>query len=133
MHGIPFSRMTIFPKVEYADVIRDHLTEKFPDYLCLRVDWNGVAGEMKTRLYFMHKECNKWTAIKKAAEYLGIEEENIITFGDQWNDIRMLTENKNGYALKDSYAAAFANNVTEFVCEEDGVAKELVKIFDIKL
>lgn len=131
MEYLPFSRLTIFPKVEYADVICKHLNEKYPDYLCRRVDWNGVAGEMKTRLYFAHRECDKWCAIKKAAEYLGIEEDHIITFGDQWNDLRMLTENKNGYALKGSFAQSFANKVTEFSCKEDGVAKELIKIFGL--
>ena len=131
MEYLPFSRFTIFPKVEYADVICDHLNEKYPDYLCRRVDWNGVAGAMNTRLYFAHRECNKWTAIKKAAKYLGIDEENIITFGDQWNDLQMLSENKNGYALKGSYAERFANKVTEFTCKEDGVARELMKIFNI--
>ena len=44
----------------------------------------------------------------------------------------MLTANKNGYALKGSFAESFANKVTEYTCKEDGVAKELVKIFGIK-
>lgn len=126
-----FARFTIYPKVEYADKITAYLNEKYPDYHCERVDWNGVAGEMKTRLYFLHKECNKWYAIKKAAAYLGVDEKNIITFGDQWNDRLMLVENDKGYALKGSFAETFANNVTEFPCKEDGVARELIKIFGL--
>ena len=132
MPPLAFARMTIFPSVEKADELAAILNERYPDYHCERVDWNGVAGEMKTRLYFAHKECNKWHAIRKAAALLGIKEENIITFGDQWNDRLMLTANKNGYALKGSYASDFANHVTEFTCKEDGVAKELVKIFNVK-
>lgn len=126
-----FARMTIFPRVEYADEICNYLNARYPDYHCERVDWNGIAGEMKTRLYFAHGRCNKWYAIKEAAEYLGINENNIITFGDQWNDRLMLTANPRGYALKGSFAESFANNVTEFSCKEDGVARELQKIFGI--
>lgn len=126
-----FARLTIYPRVEYADRITAYLNERYPDYCCERVDWNGVAGEMKTRLYFLHKECNKWYAIKKAASYLGIDERNIITFGDQWNDRLMLTQNDKGYALKGSFAENFANNVTEFTCKEDGVARELTRIFGL--
>ena len=132
MPSLPFARMTIFPSVDKADEICEYLNTRYPDYHCERVDWNGVVGEMKTRLYLAHKECNKWHAIRKAAKHLSIPEENIITFGDQWNDRLMLTANKNGYALKGSFAESFANKVTEYTCKEDGVAKELVKIFGIK-
>jgi len=128
--GAPFARMTIFPKVEYADEVCSYLNSRYPSYRCERVDWNDVAADMKTRLYFSHAECNKWYAIKRAADYLGIGQENIITFGDQWNDRLMLTANPNGYALRGSYAERFASKVTEHSCAEDGVARELHKIFN---
>ena len=65
------------------------------------------------------------------AEFLGIDRENILTFGDNWNDLVMLSENPNGYALKGSYAERQGIRPTEFTCKEDGVARELVKIFDL--
>jgi hydroxymethylpyrimidine pyrophosphatase-like HAD family hydrolase len=95
------------------------------------VDWNGVVADMSTRLYYRHERADKWDAVLDTAEFLGIDRKNILTFGDNWNDIQMLTENPNGYALKGSYAERQGIRSTEFTCKEDGVARELVKIFDL--
>lgn len=126
---IDAARAVIFPKVDYAQKICDHLNTVSGTSGCLRVDWNGVVGDMSTRLFFSHNRADKWNAILDTADFLGIDRKNILTFGDNWNDITMLSENPNGYALKDSYAARHGIRETEFICEEDGVARELVKIF----
>lgn len=128
---IEAARMTIFPKVEYAQKLCDYLDSIGENSCCARVDWNGIAADMSTRLYFRHERADKWNAILDSAEFLGIDRKNILTFGDNWNDIQMLSENPNGYALKNSYAAKRGIRETEFTCKEDGVARELIKIFDL--
>ena len=129
--NVDAARIVIFPKVEYAQGLHDYLSTVNDSTKCLRVDWEGVVGDMSTRLFFNNDRADKWNAVIDTAEFLGIDRKNILTFGDNWNDIQMLTENPNGYALKGSYAARQGIRETEFTCKEDGVARELVKIFDL--
>ena len=131
MPNVEMARLTILPKVEYAQKLCDHLNAIGDNSSCLRVDWNGVVADMSTRLYYRHELADKWNAVLDTAEFLGIDRENILTFGDNWNDLVMLSENPNGYALKGSYAERQGIRPTEFTCKEDGVARELVKIFDL--
>ena len=128
---IDAARIVIYPRIEYAQRLHSHLNTVSDSAICLRVDWDGVVGDMSTRFFFSHKRADKWNAVLDTAEFLGIDRENIITFGDNWNDIQMLSENPNGYALKGSYAERQGIRSTEFTCKEDGVARELVKIFDL--
>ena len=128
---IDAARIVIYPRIEYAQRLHSHLNTVSDSAICLRVDWDGVVGDMSTRFFFSHKRADKWNAVLDTAEFLGIDRENILTFGDNWNDIQMLSENPNGYALKGSYAERQGIRSTEFTCKEDGVARELVKIFDL--
>jgi hydroxymethylpyrimidine pyrophosphatase-like HAD family hydrolase len=55
----------------------------------------------------------------------------LIAFGDEHNDTEMLTFAGTGYAMKNAsnVLLPFADKQTDFTNEEDGVAKELAKIF----
>ena len=78
---------------------------------------------------------NKGTAIKFLSSYYAIPLRNCIAFGDGENDIEMIQKIENGYAMKNgsSVVKVPANKITEFNNDHDGVARELAKIFNIKI
>ncbi len=45
---------------------------------------------------------NKWDAIMNILDYVGVDEENVYTFGDEMNDFAMIKNCKNGVALHNS-------------------------------
>lgn len=77
---------------------------------------------------------DKWYAVKRAADACGVEEENIITFGDAVNDRMMITRAANGFVLCNGNPAfvesvqADGARVTEYPCAEGGVGREIRKL-----
>ena len=77
---------------------------------------------------------DKWFAVKRAADIFGIPNENIITFGDEVNDRRMILSAGHGFvlcngnkALQEEALAAGAG-VTELPCAEGGVGHEIRRL-----
>ena len=70
---------------------------------------------------------NKYLAIKNLCKELNINEDNVIAFGDDLNDIDMLKKLKNAYAMKNSLdnIKAISHHISEFDNEHEGVRKEL--------
>lgn len=77
---------------------------------------------------------DKWEAIKYLLEKEKITEQNVIAIGDNINDKIMIQNAGLGIAMKGSTPVVqeIANIVTEFSNNEDGVAKELEKILELK-
>ena len=70
------------------------------------------------------RAADKWHAVARVAGEMGIPRENIVTFGDAWNDFTMLREAGQGYALLGSAAADQPDipHTTRLRCAEGGVA-----------
>jgi len=102
------------------EIISDILAEFFE----LRIFPNN--GENWYQI--MHKSASKINAISYLANMKGIELQDVIAFGDDYNDVDMLKGCGVGVAVEN--AVAEAKQVTDYVCEsndEDGVAKYLEK------
>ncbi|MBR3694197.1 MAG: HAD family hydrolase [Erysipelotrichales bacterium] len=72
---------------------------------------------------------NKATAIAKAVAHFGFTMENVMVFGDSYNDIEMLREAKIGVCMGNG--SDDAKEAADYVCEsmwEDGIAKFLAKM-----
>lgn len=76
---------------------------------------------------------NKGTVAKFLSSYYAIPLTNTYSFGDGENDIEML-QKSNGYAMKNGshIAKLISGKITSHTNDEDGVAKQLIEIFDLK-
>lgn len=79
-------------------------------------------------LEFLNKAVNKGTGVKLLAEHLGINQEEVMTFGDAENDLDMIIYAGMGIAMKNGFEEVkeVANYITDSN-EEDGVAKAIEK------
>lgn len=84
-------------------------------------------------LYGTH--ISKSRAISEVANHYSIDNDHIIVFGDSDNDIEMLRDFKHSYVMKNGNPVLFeeAKHITEFDNNNEGVAKELVKLFDVRV
>lgn len=75
---------------------------------------------------------NKATFVKFLSSYYAIPLMNCYTFGDGDNDMEMIKKS-NGYAMKNGNRTAklMSRLITSYDNENDGVAKELVDIFNL--
>lgn len=94
----------------------------------LEVDsWGGAMNLLE----FSPKGVNKAFALERLLTSLGLSQEDLIAFGDEHNDTEMLAFAKVGYAMKNTnpMLLAFADEQLPWTCNEDGVAKQLRKLF----
>ena len=77
------------------------------------------------RCSVLRKDVDKWHGVSYVARVLGIDEENIYAFGDQWNDVMMTANAAHGYGMLGSLCAVTSRFVTRLSCEEFGVADVL--------
>ena len=109
-------------KYALANEMRKHFNNE------IEIDsWGGPLNILE----FSPKGVNKAYALNYLLKTLNISQDNLIAFGDEHNDTEMLAFAGTGYAMKNANEVLlpFANKQTEFTNEEDGVAKELEKIF----
>ena len=83
-------------------------------------------------LEFLPKEANKGTALANLSSSLSIAREEIVAFGDSWNDIPMLKWAGHSVAVANAKpeVQAIADEITG-TCDEDGVAKALARLFHL--
>lgn len=76
----------------------------------------------------------KGMALRFISAYFNIPLERIYAFGDSDNDVDMLSAGVNSYAMRNgTYIAKMAaSKITRFTNEENGVAKELKRIFKLQ-
>ncbi len=78
------------------------------------------------------KKVSKANTLEELRVLENIDKENVLVFGDADNDIEMLSNYKNSFLMKNGnpMLKGFANNVTEFDNNNDGVIRELEKFFN---
>ena len=88
----------------------------------------NLGGEHRCLIY--PAAADKWYAIAEAARRMGFAREEVICFGDSWNDITMLREAGQGYAvLGGSVIAQYDyRTTTRLSCDEGGVADIIDRI-----
>ncbi len=109
-------------KYALADDMRKHFNYE------IEIDsWGGPLNILE----FSPKGVNKAYALNYLLKTLNVSQDDLIAFGDEHNDTEMLSFAGTGYAMKNAsdVLLPFADKQTEFSNEEDGVAKELEKIF----
>lgn len=79
------------------------------------------------------KDVDKWNALEELIKIMDVSKEEVITIGDNANDMKMIKNAGLGIAMGES--APYVKDVADEVTlnnDEDGVAVALKKIFDIK-
>ncbi|MBM7643467.1 HAD family hydrolase [Streptococcus loxodontisalivarius] len=97
----------------------------------LEVDsWGGPLNILECS----PKGINKAYALTYLLNALGMSRQDLIAFGDEHNDTEMLALAQTGYAMKNASQTLlpFADKQLNYSNEEDGVAKELQKLFLFK-
>lgn len=74
---------------------------------------------------------SKGNALRRLCNYYGISMEETMVFGDYLNDRNMLEITPNSYAMVNGHEEVkkFCSHVTEYSNNEDGVIRELEKVF----
>ena len=80
-------------------------------------------------------DISKSKAIQEVASFYSIDKNHVIVFGDSDNDVEMLRDFKHSYVMRNGNPSLFgiAHNITDFTNNDDGVAKELIKLFNIRI
>ncbi|HHV34109.1 MAG TPA: HAD family phosphatase [Syntrophomonadaceae bacterium] len=82
-----------------------------------------------TYLEVNHPRATKGTALKKLAEWMGISREQVVAFGDSYNDLKMLEYAGYGFAVANAYPEVCARaRYTTASNNEDGVALALQEL-----
>ena len=80
------------------------------------------------------KDVDKWNALEEIIGLMNISKEEVVTIGDNANDLKMITNAGLGVAMGES--APYVKQSADIIAptnDEDGVAIILNKIFDLKL
>lgn len=93
--NIPFIKYTIYHPVDAESAIRGEFQEKWG-----RTHQLVCAGN--NYMDVMDLNANKGSGLKKIQEYLGITKEETMAFGDNINDMEMLANAAESYAVGDS-------------------------------
>lgn len=102
--------------------IKEEVLEQFP------LSVKGMITDNGTLCQIINANASKWTAIKSIAMKLGIENKDIIAFGDDINDLDMIENAGTGVAMGN--AETKIKKVAKYVTDtnqNDGVAKFLTE------
>ena len=107
---------------------REDLSEsKFKDYF-------EITSSELTRIEFVPKGITKVNAIARIAQYLNINQSEVVAIGDGENDIEMIKYAGYGVAMGNATEIVKKNaNIITDTNDNDGVAKVLVKLKEQKL
>lgn len=89
--------------------------------------WGGPDGVLE----IVPKGVNKAYALEKLTKALGYTREQVIAFGDEFNDVEMFQYAQTSYAVKNASERLIghADEILNWTNEEDGVAKKLSELF----
>lgn len=133
-----------YEKLEYIE----DLTQIENDILKVTIcDWDGVENNSYNSFKEFEKEfkiaiaskiflditsitANKGNAIKKVIKELGIDSRNIMVFGDYLNDLEMMQNCENSYAMKNAHPEIIKASqfVTKFDNNENGVLETILEL-----
>ncbi len=111
------SKLTVIDYEGNLERMEDYLREEFGDNL-------SVTKSHKFFLELTHKDATKGKALKKLADSFGVKQENVMAFGDSFNDMDMIQYAGLGVAVANARPElkAVANLVAD-TNTSDGVAK----------
>lgn len=106
------------------------LAQEINDYFNGELEVNTWGGPLNI-LETCAKGVSKASALSYLLELFQATPKDVIAFGDEHNDIQLLQLAGVGYAMKNCSDSLlpYADRLTEFAHFEDGVAKELEKLF----
>ncbi len=113
--------LTIHPRLAGVNRFLHDLQENFGKELTVR-DW----GDPQRTIEVLNKNASKARGIEFVAHRLGYEQDQIIAFGDEMNDLDMLLFAGTSVAMGNAREAV--KNIADFVtdsCDQDGIAKFL--------
>lgn len=114
--------MLIQTKNEFASEVAQSLNQQFADYVDVRT-WGGPNAILEV----VAKGIQKAHGVSIVAKSLGIDQKDVIAFGDEHNDLEMLDYAGWGVAMANGTdaAKAISNDVTEKTNDDNGLADYL--------
>lgn len=84
-------------------------------------------------LEFLHKDGCKWRALKKYINNINIKPDEIVSFGDDSNDIELISNTGMGISMKNGIENCIkaAKKVSTFDNNNSGVSYELSRLFNL--
>ncbi|MBE0700716.1 MAG: HAD family phosphatase [Acholeplasmataceae bacterium] len=134
-----FDQLTVEPTGIVFLVFVDHqaLFEGYIEaHLRQTLSYRQWGTDRKYAIYEVYlRHISKSSAIKYLLDHYGMTYNQVIAFGDGVNDVEMIRDAHLGIAMKNGMddVKRVAKDITEFTNDEDGIAKYLVKFFDLKL
>ena len=119
-------KILVFDSKEKLDILRNGLPSEIKEKY-------GVFKSAPFLLEFSNKIATKGSAMKDLADSLGIDQDQIIAFGDEENDISLLNEAGLGVAMAN--ATDIVKKQADLIApsnEEDGVSRILEAILEGK-
>ena len=106
------------------------LAEEMRAYYHHELEINSWGGPLNI-LECAPKGVNKAFALNYLLETYGLDRKDLIAFGDEQNDTDMLAFAGTGYAMKNANPVLlpYADKQTEYTNDQDGVARQLEKLF----
>ena len=106
--------------------LAEEMRSYFKDQLEINT-WGGPLNILET----CAKGVTKASALTYVLDLFQADREDLIAFGDEHNDIQMLQLAGVGYAMKNCSQTLlpYADRMTEFSNDQDGVARELERLF----
>lgn len=112
----------------FAGAVSAELTRQFGSYVDVRT-WGGPTAILE----IVSKGIQKAKGVQEIANYLSIDQKDVIAFGDEHNDLELLDYAGWGVAMANGtdQLKGIANDVTPLSNQEDGLAVYLEKLFKL--
>ena len=112
----------------FAEAVSAELTRQFGSYVDVRT-WGGPTAILE----IVSKGIQKAKGVQEIANYLSIDQKDVIAFGDEHNDLELLDYAGWGVAMANGtdQLKGIANDVTPLSNQEDGLAVYLEKLLKL--
>lgn len=113
----------------FAEAVSAELTRQFGSYVDIRT-WGGPTAILE----IVSKGIQKAKGVQEIANYLSIDQQDVIAFGDEHNDLELLDYAGWGVAMANGtdQLKGIANDVTPLSNQEDGLAVYLEKLLKLQ-
>lgn len=120
--------MSIFSDTSKQESIKRAILKEYGEFVDVDI-WGGSQPFLEVVKRGVHKAY----AIDRIAKHYHIPQEHIIAFGDQHNDLTMISYAGHGVAVANAIPElkAIAQDITTYSNDEDGLAKYLIEFFNL--
>lgn len=120
--------LTVFCEQAKQKNIKENINQRYGDVVSVRT-WGGILPVLE----IVRKGINKAVAVNSVRDFYHIPNHNVLAFGDENNDLEMITEAGLGVAMKNATPEikAAAKAETDFTNNEDGLARFLIDYFHL--